>query len=239
MDVDTSVIARIKKLLNLAESSNEHEAALAASKAQELAFQHNLELSTVQGFDLSPDEKVDRHNFDLGVGKAVANWKSWLFVTVTKTSLCHGYLEPSTKTTYGRIIGRKADVEVAQYTYSWLLSELERLSQRYMADQIFYDQYDSRKMRRSWLEGASQGVCATLNAEFRERESQSNESTALVVVRDREINTWMEDNGLKLRSKQVSHARRDSAAFSAGFQTGSNLSVRRGIGGGSTPRIGR
>lgn len=245
MDVDNSILARIKKLLDLSNSSNENEAALAAAKAQELMFKHNLEISQVENIDLRPDEKVDEHNFDLDAGVSkVANWRSWLFSNVAKTSLCKAYFHRSYRgygkqsKVYGRIIGRKSDVEVAQYTYTWLTNELERLSREYMANQIYWDQYDSRKMRRSWLEGAAMGVIAQLNEQFNARKRETEASTALVVVRDREIQDWMENNGLQLRHSSSSVSQQDRNAYSAGFKTGSTMSVRKGVSGGSTARIG-
>jgi hypothetical protein len=246
MEVSINVLQRIKKLLSLAESSNENEAAAAASKAQELMFKHNLEVSDVAGIDLKPDEKVDEHNFDLDAGESkLANWRSWLFSAVAETSLCQPYISRSSRgygkrgKLYGRVIGRKSDVEVAQYTYSWLTNELERLSKQYMANQIYWDQYDSRKMRRSWLEGAAIGVSRKLRNDFNARKVETEQSTALVVVRDKEIQDWMDDHGLKLGSRQSTVSSQDRRAYAAGFQTGSNLSMTRGVSGGSTPRIGR
>lgn len=241
MDVPDSVIAKIKKLLNLSESANENEAALAAAKAQDLMFKHNLEIGAVQGFDLRPDEKVEQFNFDIGMEegkKNIASWKQWLFNSVAETSMCKPYVSHGRYTSYGRVIGRKADVEAAQYTFSWLLYELERLANAYMADQIWFDKYDSRRMKRSWLEGAALGVSKTLRAEFESRKTETEASTALVIVRDREIDDWMENNGLKLQSRKSGGGQRDSKSFNAGFQTGSNLSMRRGVSGGSTARIG-
>ena len=241
MDVPSNVLARIKKLLSLADSSNENEAAAAASKAQELMFKYNLEISAVENLDLRPDEKVDQHNFDIGLGegkKNVANWKSWLFVAVAQTSMCQPYIAHGYRTTYARVIGRKAVVEVAQYTYSWLIHELERLSNAYMANQIWFDQYDSRRMRRSWLEGASLGVSRKLRADFDARKVETEQSTALVVVRDKEIQDWMDDNGLQLTSRKATVASQDRRAYTAGYQAGSNLSVTRGVTGGTTQRIG-
>ena len=40
--IDVSILERIKKLLKLSESSNPHEAALAAQRASELMFKYNV-----------------------------------------------------------------------------------------------------------------------------------------------------------------------------------------------------
>ena len=42
------IIEKIKKLLALANSSNEHEAALAASHAQRLLSEHNLAMADIE-----------------------------------------------------------------------------------------------------------------------------------------------------------------------------------------------
>src|SRR5579884_2145941 len=54
--IDETIIEKIQKLLALSTSSNEHEAALALAKAQNMLLQYNLSLEEV-----SAKQKPDRH----------------------------------------------------------------------------------------------------------------------------------------------------------------------------------
>ena len=58
--VISAIEDRIRKLLALADSPNEHEAAAAAEKAQELMLRHGIELATVAASTHQP-LKVDEH----------------------------------------------------------------------------------------------------------------------------------------------------------------------------------
>lgn len=60
MAVDPNVKAKIAKLLRLAQSSNEHEAALAMEKATDLAIQHDLDLDDLNG----PERKYQKRTIE-------------------------------------------------------------------------------------------------------------------------------------------------------------------------------
>lgn len=54
--MDIKIVERIKKLLALSESSNEHEAQLAMLKAQELLVKHKLTIKEVKEFKVYNSE---------------------------------------------------------------------------------------------------------------------------------------------------------------------------------------
>ena len=56
MILNDQIIERIQKLLSLANSDNENEAQLAASKANELLTKYNLSLQEVEGINLEYSE---------------------------------------------------------------------------------------------------------------------------------------------------------------------------------------
>jgi hypothetical protein len=72
-------LERIKKLLSLAESANEHEAALAAARAQELLDLHKLSLSEVDAELFEADNPVgeDLLSDDADVGRYKMTWVGW------------------------------------------------------------------------------------------------------------------------------------------------------------------
>src|ERR1035437_7843019 len=104
------IIEKIKKLLALANSSNEHEAALAAGHAQRLLAEHNLAMADIEAAH-KPD-KAD--NVDTVVSKSLPKWVRLLSAGVSSAFDCQAIHHPATgKMTF---IGVGSDVQVAAYT---------------------------------------------------------------------------------------------------------------------------
>jgi ElaB/YqjD/DUF883 family membrane-anchored ribosome-binding protein len=62
------IVDRIAKLLALATSSNEHEAAAAAAKAQEILTEHNLRLEDIKTEHKSPELPIEQVEIDSSGG---------------------------------------------------------------------------------------------------------------------------------------------------------------------------
>ena len=71
--VSPEILARIRKLLALSTSPNEAEAALAASRAQELLLRHNLDIGVVQ-------QTADEHKATRGSTDRVGRRSAFEFV---------------------------------------------------------------------------------------------------------------------------------------------------------------
>ena len=119
---------KIQKLLNLATSDNEHEAALALAKATELMNKWNLDKGSVLGTNI---EKVER---ELPFYK----WTSENQVLVTLlTRLCDGfclYVNGNKKANkFAKILisGRPRDLENFGYLYDFINTKLWSESQKY------------------------------------------------------------------------------------------------------------
>ena len=104
------VIEKIKKLLALANSSNEHEAALAASHAQRLLSEHNLAMADIEA--ANKPEKADK--VEASVSKTLPKWLRILSASVSAAFDCQAVHYPST----GKMvfIGVGADVQIAAAT---------------------------------------------------------------------------------------------------------------------------
>ena len=57
MTINTKIIERIQKLLNLSESSNGNESRLAAQMAGDLLLRHNLSMQQINGHDSEVDTR--------------------------------------------------------------------------------------------------------------------------------------------------------------------------------------
>ena len=76
-----------------------------------------------------------------------------------------------------------------------------------------------------------------LRDDFNARKGATEQSTALVVVRDKEIEDWKAANNLQLTSRKSAVGQRDSASFAAGYKAGSNLQMRKGVSTSNAPRL--
>ena len=84
MDTKTPIIEKIKKLLALANSSNEHEAALAAGHAQRLLSEHNLAMADIEASH-KPDS-ADR--VETTVSRTLSKWLRHLSAGVSTAFDC-------------------------------------------------------------------------------------------------------------------------------------------------------
>lgn len=219
MGADAKVIDKIRKLLALGTSPNEHEAAAAVAKAQELMQAHDLEMAAVQG-DLKADPRSTVGEGDTVIAKAgkPSGWKVSLFEGVARSWDCYVVVREYRfveggyeKGQFGSLIGRHADLEMAEYAYSFLVGELERLAQDYgktrwqevwdlaaergitkhEAESLYVVRTGTHPLRAklSWLRGAAESVIQRL-AEDKRARSTTDATMALVVDKKRDIRAY-------------------------------------------------
>lgn len=215
MSVEPKVIERIRKLLALAGNNpNEHEAAAAAARAQELMLQHDLTMETVS-------TKVDRRTAGIDKGDRMVlrekgkpgGWKVALFACIGQTSGCWVFTTEGGKwyDATGYLVGRAQDVEMAHYLYDFLVRELERLQKAYgdtkWAELREYARFHGitthqaeqdasamgehpLRMKDSWMRGAAEAVIARLHNEHWERNRRSEATAALAINKEAAIRDW-------------------------------------------------
>lgn len=122
MDKDI-VVGRVRKLLNLSTSTNEHEAVAAAAKAQELLSKYNLKMSEIPNHDQSAMKAEESR---VRVRKMADEWMYVLSDYTAKAFDCDYY---HTSGVYGHMvfIGVGADSEVCAWTYEYIYTQLKRM----------------------------------------------------------------------------------------------------------------
>jgi len=241
-EVPDNVVAKIQKLLALSHSSNEHEAALAAAKAQDLMFRYELATADVNGVEVDVQPVGKSGTVIINEGHRGVNWKMDLMGAIVNTSFCKWIVNwhtprPNFTRTTATIIGRPGDIDVVTYTFNYLVGELERLSGEYTA--AYVGSYHKITVRNSWLMGAAAGVSSKLNAEYRARQGETEQTKALVVNKMGAVKEFFDVTyGTKLGSYSSTNGMQASSAFNAGYTTGKQLGTARAIGDGSaTPRL--
>lgn len=185
----TPIIEKIKKLLALASSSNEHEAALAASHAQRLLSEHNLAMA-----DIEAAHKTDMADkVETAVSKSLPKWMRHLSAGVSTAFDCQAIHNPATgKMTF---IGVGADVQIAAYTFTYLNRTVRKLCSTYMKQHISSTIANRHRelMRQSYYLGA----VSTINARLKEQKVQTPVTTgALVPVKEGLIRQAMNEIGI-------------------------------------------
>lgn len=217
------IIEKIRKLLALANSTNEHEAALAASHAQRLLSEHNLAMA-----DIEPDNKPDSADrLETTVSKTLPKWIRHLSAGICTAFDCQAIHNPAIgKLTF---IGVGADVQVAVYTFAFLDRTIRRLCSNYIRHHIS-DRLVNRQrelMRQSYYLGA----VSTITDKLRIQKQQTPVTPgALVPIKDALIKKTMSEMG-PTRTVRSRKSYINASAYTQGQQDGKQVGVHHGIGG--------
>ncbi len=212
------LITKIKNLLKLSESSNEHEARLATSKANALMIKHNL-----QRINSDPEET-------LYVQEVYFSKKRNAKLSAIYSILSHFLVTPVMNyTSEGvrlEITGQKTNIEIGQYISEFLDRELDKL----WAIAKYKNSLKGLKQKNSFYAGVAKGFDDKMNEG--ERELTKSESRALVSFK----------NDLKLKTDRIygrlrssgSSASIDQKTLGLGKAAGKNLSINKGLKGSKT-----
>ncbi len=127
------IVDTIRKLLALSESANEHEAAAAAEKAQELLARHNIDLFEVE--DVKEEQPVERGSSET----RSQVWRRYIYGAIGKMYFCKYYYDtierPFSKSTRGFVLrdlhvftGQSHNIDVAKMVAAYLCATVMRLA---------------------------------------------------------------------------------------------------------------
>jgi hypothetical protein len=230
------IIDKVRKLMALSHSPNEHEAALAATRARELLDKYDLSLTEVE----INEEEIIEHRVDTGTHQPPL-WMGRLAVCVSSAFNCKVFR------VYGIMVfcGTKADTQVADFTYSFLFRTVKRLSKEHKASLersgVWATNYKGRHGNRRYMQSYALGVVNAIDQKLmafvqsKERMQKFEDykkatGKDLMVIKNNAVDRYFS----KLRlGKARSHASMDYSGFSAGQRDGRNVEIRHGINGAS------
>lgn len=215
------IIEKIKKLLSLANSCNEHEAALAAAHAQRLLSEHNLAMADIHASH-KPD-KADR--IELEAAKTLPKWVRHLSAGVCSAFDCQAIHHPAAgKLTF---IGVDADAQVAAYTFSYLMRTIKKLCSGFM--KLHAATEHSPRTRELLRQSYYLGAVSTITARLTEQKKCTPvTSCTLVPVKNALIQQAMKELG----PIRTIHARRsyiNAEAYMTGQNDGRQVGIRKGL----------
>lgn len=207
-EVANPLIEKVKKLMSLATSSNEHEASLAATKVRELYLKYNLE-------QMDLDQKSDVTHMLIPTGKKrlslfekkiISMLVEFYFVQViivhefnAKTLEHYQALE---------VIGLKENTLMAEYVYHFLLRACKS--------------YSSVSTKLGLLDGFAQKLRGQV-VNFLPQEK------ALMVCAEAQLEDYVYDYFPRLRSLRSSSRQISSSDYSHGVSQGQKLNLNKPI----------
>lgn len=227
MTEQTAIIEKIRKLLALADSSNEHEAALAASHVQRLLAEHNLELSDIAHHQ--QQRKAD--TTETSVAKTLPKWLRHLSAAVCSAFDCQAIHHPARGML--TFIGVGADVQVASYTFAYLDKTIRRLCTAYLKSHALGDL--PARLRELKRQSYYLGAVAIIASRLREQKQQTPTTPgALIPVKEGLIAQAMQELG-RIRTVHSRRSYVDSHAYSAGTHDGGQVGIIKGVHGTTAP----
>lgn len=231
LNEEERLLRRVERLLALAQSSNEHEAHLAMQRVQELYARHNIERIRNAQTDEMVYTIINRKR------KRMESYESAIYSILTghfgvyvlfyKLFDAHSLEHHSVV----EIMGRRADVLMAEYVVDFLTHQLKFHWERYQEKMG----PGSRKSRNSYFQGILSGFSDSLEAQENKTNSldQPAPSRALIVADKQALMTYTRSRYPRVQSRTWSSGYGDSSAFASGKREGRNIEIRRGMGASS------
>ncbi|MGL1932542.1 MAG: SprT-like domain-containing protein [Desulfotalea sp.] len=218
---------KIKKLLALAESAEEHEASSAMEKANELITRYNIDLSTA-------NNEGDYNYVQIYVAnKNVSTWTKMISSIVTDYFFVYAIIISQYKAkdnkTYKAIelIGRKHNLDIAQHVFHFLSDRLEILWQRYK-----HTNKVNGHDKRSYYYGVLYGFRERLkDGENKRMGKQIIKSTTseLVVAKDNGLQDFIHGRYPSVRRNSGAKLRINQSVYDSGKEDGQNITIYKSI----------
>ncbi|RUM89501.1 MAG: hypothetical protein DSZ23_03195 [Thermodesulfatator sp.] len=226
-------IERIRKLLALAQSANEHEANLAMAKARQLMDKYNLRMAELENTDgyvhviiNHKKKRLERHN-----RKICLILKKFFYVYVVLSSQYDPYEDTEHKVI--DLMGRKENVEVAEYVYFFLLRKIRSLWE------------ENRKKlngkgiraRNSYYEGLLRGLydklekqnCPTAGPPSGRHASGGKTTSELVLASDAELKRFVNSRYPHLHTYSSRRPKINMDCFAKGLAHGKKIVIQRAV----------
>jgi hypothetical protein len=231
-DLSEKMLEKVRKLLSLANSSNEHEAVLAMNKVREIYAKYNLdEASQKQRFAhliLSHGKKrIEAHQ-----SRIISILVSHFFVQVITIKL---FEAKSCEYHVGiEIIGKRENVMMAEYVYQFLIRQTD-----FLVTEVTRTRALSRVQKKSYrlgiLAGFSEKLRETERASVAGDSPQTSEKAALITRalskfhKDKVLDRYLHHIYPKLSKKGSGSQYIDGSIFSQGRDVGQTITLNRPI----------
>ena len=214
-----SVTAKVRKLLALSESPNEHEARTAMLKAQELMVRHSLTMR-----DVETEEKQEQ-DVTVGVSNHTytqAKWKPALASVIANNFRCHSIgrqFQRKGSATRICFVGLEDDVDIAMAVYTYAMDFVTKETGR-LKRQFYKTSGTAKGIEMSYAFGFIKGL-----KEQYEEQVASDQMYAMVLVKDQRVDDFIKEN--TTQKAVISSVGKNYNGFAAmiGFSDGKTFST--------------
>jgi hypothetical protein len=217
-DINETVVSKIRKLLALAGSPNQHEAQLALTRAHEYMQKHNLSMLDVTA------EKSDMVEIDCDSSMRSRLWIEEIHSAMAKLNYCFMYFHSDYENDFTgrvetvrtiRVVGRKDNAQTARVMAEWLIGVCEQVCKTLL-----------REDRNGYRQGFAAGIKEQVQ-EIKRKENEGNVTSALVVVSNEAEKYAREAHNMGLDSRVRITQRGE--AYDEGRERGRNYNLNRQI----------
>lgn len=235
-----AIIEKIRKLLALATSANEHEAAAAAAKAADLLDQYNLDMADLQ----EKPEAIGEHN--LPAADMIPLWIANLATVTAEHFNCKCLIskrrpQGSWKTVQIiKFIGTPTDTAILEYVFTYLQRTIKNIAERTPTPPGM----NTRRFRESFKIGAVMGLQEKLR-DIRRASAGAPAQQAtvkftttgaeLVTVKRDALAMFIRDKYPRIKNSSNGY-RPSATGYHAGAAAGRNININAGINQGNGTR---
>lgn len=251
-----SIIDRITKLLALAKSPNENEAAQASAKAQELLMEHNLKLEDVTTKQKISNIPIEQDEIESNAKKVY--WKGHLANAIAKSNFCKMWWAGSKIV----VAGKTHNLAIAKSLYSYLTQTIERLATESVnAEKQTYQTYldeiagtpiapfaspNWRTWKSSFITGATTRLSERLEEQMQRMNTEGIPNANVTGIACREAHTreqeaiaqWRREQGICLsRRRTGSKATMTRDGYAAGQRAGESINLNQQVNSSASSRL--
>lgn len=239
------IIDKIRKLMMHSESARElgsiAEAEAFASKAQKLLAEHNLSKADIT---VEEAKKEVVHVSMPAKVKGVGGRSAFnIMAVIAEFNWCKAYTMGNASHNKMIIVGSPENIEVCEYIHTQVTNALVAVGKRDYKK--YKDDFEPDWTRdkpvgqdtflRTFLAGASSGLREKLRSEREEFVKQNESSTAIIRTNDIVISDYVTETWGGTGTGRRQSYNHEAGAYGAGRTAGKNVSVHKGVNGGSKP----
>lgn len=230
------IIDKIEKLLRLATSPNEHEAAAASARAQKLMEKHQIDVLELGGED---EENTLQAMDDFIEGKQrYEGWYTNFFNSLAMAYDLDPYFSKRRRYTGLRVIGLKSDILLFKQVFAYLIETITRLHKSAYKDhkatlapwEKTSRQY-SMDFRKDFCYGCATGIVKNIREQKAKRAQEAVQNRELVVVKDAIIKSFVDKGDYNFGKAKAVAGPSYSEAYRQGVVAGLQVGVDTQIGG--------
>jgi hypothetical protein len=227
------ILDKMRKVLNLSQSSNEHEAALAMAKLKEMTDKYDVTIEQIVRHELGDDSI----NVEIVVTK-LKNNQEWTWVVLNAIShytdtkglsqAPRRWMKDEQLTL--KFYGFERDRKIAGYMAEYVLGTIDRLARTAWNQKGRYEVHHFEAFRwvNSWKYGFAMGLREQLRTLKQSEPPKETTGTSLVVVKSQTITKWVHEN-VETAQAGPSTSNVHSGAYFDGHASGKKHNINRAV----------